>query len=53
MQLMESGLASSITIKEIATLAGFDDPYYFSRVFRKVTGKSPSAWMRAKKLGLD
>lgn len=45
MQLMESGYAGRITIKEIAALVGFDDPYYFSRVFRKVTGKSPSQWL--------
>lgn len=44
MQLMESGLAGAGTIKEIAALVGFDDPYYFSRVFRKVTGKCPSRW---------
>jgi len=42
MQLMESGFD---TVKEIAAMVGFDDPYYFSRVFRKVTGKSPSKWM--------
>lgn len=35
---------SGTSIKEIAALCGFDDPYYFSRVFRKLTGKSPSKW---------
>lgn len=35
---------SGTSIKEIAALCGFDDPYYFSRVFRKLTGKSPSTW---------
>ncbi len=45
MQLMESAYAGRITIKEIASLVGFEDPYYFSRVFKKVTGKSPSQWM--------
>ena len=25
--------------------AGFDDPYYFSRVFKKKTGKSPTEWL--------
>ena len=35
---------SGTSIREIAALSGFDDPYYFSRVFRKITGKSPSEW---------
>jgi len=30
------------TIKEVAARAGFTDPYYFSRVFKKITGKNPS-----------
>lgn len=29
------------SIKEIAAELGFDDPYYFSRIFRKKTGLSP------------
>jgi YesN/AraC family two-component response regulator len=29
-------------IKEIAHLAGFEDEFYFSRVFKKVEGVSPS-----------
>ena len=28
-------------IVEIAKLCGFSDPYYFSRIFKKMTGKSP------------
>ncbi len=32
------------TISEIAYLCGFSDPYYFSRCFKKLTGKSPKAY---------
>lgn len=31
-------------IKEIASKVGFDDPYYFSRVFRNVMGTSPGKY---------
>ncbi len=31
----------SISVKEIAYATGFSDPLYFSRLFRKHTGKSP------------
>jgi AraC-like DNA-binding protein len=33
-------------VAEIARQVGFDDPYYFSRVFHKLTGQSPSAHRR-------
>jgi AraC-like DNA-binding protein/mannose-6-phosphate isomerase-like protein (cupin superfamily) len=32
------------SVKEIAWQVGFDDPYYFSRLFKKKTGVSPSHW---------
>jgi len=32
------------SIREIAVQLGFDDPYYFSRMFKKQTGFSPSDW---------
>ena len=31
------------TVREIALAVGYDDPYYFSRLFKKVIGQSPSA----------
>lgn len=31
-----------LSIKEVAARCGFDDPYHFSRVFRKVDGLSPT-----------
>lgn len=32
------------SVKEIAWKVGFDDQYYFSRLFKKKTGYSPSQW---------
>lgn len=32
---------SGLSMKEIATACGFNDPNYFTRVFRKATGRSP------------
>jgi AraC family transcriptional regulator, arabinose operon regulatory protein len=34
-------------VGEVAAQVGFEDPLYFSRVFRKVTGKSPTAYREA------
>ncbi|MDR1636993.1 MAG: AraC family transcriptional regulator [Treponema sp.] len=35
---------SKMTIKEVAFAAGYQDPNYFSKIFRKVTGLSPLAY---------
>jgi AraC-like DNA-binding protein len=43
-QLINSRQSNYMKIKEIANAVGFQDQYYFSRVFKKVTGKSPSEW---------
>ena len=32
------------SVKKISWQVGFDDPYYFSRLFKKKTGYSPSQW---------
>jgi AraC-like DNA-binding protein len=38
---------SDLPVAEVAQRFGFEDPYYFSRVFRKITGVSPSHYRRA------
>lgn len=35
-------LFSNLMIKEVAAEVGFDDPYHFSRVFKRVRGLSPT-----------
>jgi AraC-like DNA-binding protein len=35
-------LMSGLCVADAAQLVGFQDPYYFSRMFKKVTGDSPS-----------
>ena len=35
---------SNLPIYEIASYVGFEDPYYFSRVFKKTVGVSPRAY---------
>jgi len=39
--------SSSLHISEIAFRLGYDDPLYFSRVFRKVTGLAPSEYRQS------
>lgn len=38
---------NEISIKEVAYAAGFNDPNYFSRMFRKLEGKAPSMFREA------
>jgi AraC-like DNA-binding protein len=35
---------NQFTVKEIAYMLSFDDPYYFSHLFKKKTGLPPSEW---------
>lgn len=42
----QSSLRRFATIAEAATHAGFDDPNYFTRWFRKQTGQPPGIWRR-------
>ncbi len=38
---------SDIRVYDVALQMGYTDPYYFSRVFRKVVGVSPSAYLQS------
>jgi len=40
-ELLQQG---QFTVKEIAYMLSFDDPYYFSHLFKKKTGHPPSEW---------
>jgi AraC-like DNA-binding protein len=35
-----------LSVKEVAYRCGFDDPLYFSRLFRKRRGQAPSRWRK-------
>ena len=35
----------ALTITEIALLVGFNDPNYFGKVFKKITGLTPSQFI--------
>ena len=37
---------TDLKIKEIADRIGYDDPYYFSRLFKQVMGQSPKAYKK-------
>ena len=46
-------LLSKMTVREIAALVGYDDPYYFSRIFKKTVGISPTALRHETRWQLD
>ena len=37
---------TDLHVNQVCHKVGIEDPYYFSRLFRKRTGSSPSAWRR-------
>lgn len=39
--------AGDASVEEVAAAVGFDDPFHFSRAFRKATGQPPSAYRAA------
>ena len=39
----------NLSVKEISNSVGFEDPLYFSRLFRKRTGMSPTEYRKSKK----
>jgi AraC-like DNA-binding protein len=40
---------TALRVKEVAAKLGYDDPYYFSRIFQKILGSSPLAYRRSVK----
>ena len=42
-------LYSDLSINAVAASVGYEDPLYFSRVFRRETGQSPSGYRNKKK----
>lgn len=40
---------TTLNIKEIAAALGYDDPFYFSRVFKLVNGMAPSDYRRSRR----
>lgn len=37
---------TDMTVKQIALTLGYEDPYYFSRLFRKIMGKAPASYRK-------
>jgi AraC-like DNA-binding protein len=40
---------TTLPLKQISESVGYDDPYYFSRLFKKMTGRSPTAYRAAQR----
>lgn len=45
-KMLISNSSISLPISTISALSGFDDPYYFSRLFKKRNNKSPTEWRK-------
>ena len=45
--------ATSMKSSEIALLAGYNDPHYFSYIFKKSTGLTPSEYRRQENIQLS
>lgn len=43
---------TSLPVQEIAWKLGYEDQYYFSRMFKKVAGLSPRQYRKAAAMGL-
>jgi len=41
-------LSAGMSVKEAAAALGYDDPYYFARLFRRVTGVPPGLFRRQR-----
>ena len=47
--LLEQRSMTNLRINEIASLCGFDNEYYFSRIIKKKTGIAPNQFAQIKK----
>lgn len=47
--LLSQSDASRLSVKQIAAMCGFSDPYYFSTLFRRRTGMSPTEFARRER----
>ncbi|MDG0812767.1 helix-turn-helix domain-containing protein [Cohnella rhizosphaerae] len=47
-RLFEKVYSDELSVKFVASQVGFEDPYYFSRVFKAVTGLSPLQWINSR-----
>lgn len=45
-ELLHSG--TDISVSEVATRCGFEDPAYFTRIFKQRVGKSPTVYRKSK-----
>lgn len=42
---------TALTVKEVAAALGYDDPFYFSRVFKSINGLAPTDYRHAWREG--
>ena len=47
LELAQAALRNAPSVAEASARAGFDDPNYFTRWFRRQTGQTPSAFLRS------
>ena len=50
MEILQEG---HFSIQDVAKKVGYDDPYYFSKLFKKRFGLSPSSYKRNGHISLD
>ncbi|MCS7048629.1 MAG: AraC family transcriptional regulator [Verrucomicrobiae bacterium] len=43
---------TNLAVKQVSAAVGYDDPYYFSRLFHKVTGTTPTDYRAAHRGGM-
>lgn len=48
--LLSRSVSTNCSVSEISMLSGFNDPAYFSRIFKKHTGASPLNWLKEQKI---